>query len=53
MSALILVIVGALTLVLAGVLLWALRTIGKLKSTISLLQGAVFLPRPARRLAKL
>jgi hypothetical protein len=53
-STIVLIIVGALTLVLAGVLLWALRTIRKHKSTISLLQGAVTSPEARREaLAKL
>jgi hypothetical protein len=47
-------IVGALTVVLAGVLIWALRTIRKHRSTVSLLQGAVASPEARREaLAKL
>ncbi|HEY6175626.1 MAG TPA: hypothetical protein VIX73_14305, partial [Kofleriaceae bacterium] len=47
-------IVGALTLVLIGVMLWALRTIRKHRSTVSLLQGAVASPEARRdALAKL
>ncbi|HET9623045.1 MAG TPA: hypothetical protein VFP84_16850 [Kofleriaceae bacterium] len=47
-------VVGALTLVLIGVLLWAMRTIRKHKSTISLLQGAISSPEARRdALAKL
>ena len=47
-------VVGALTLVLIGVLVWAMRTIKKHKSTISLLQGAVASPEARREaLAKL
>jgi type II secretory pathway pseudopilin PulG len=50
----VLVIVGVLTAVLAGVLLWALRTIRKHKSTVSLLQGAIASPEARRdALAKL
>jgi hypothetical protein len=53
-STILLIIVGALTLVLIGVLLWALRTIRKHKSTISLLQGAVASPEARKdALAKL
>src|SRR5262245_44620089 len=47
-------IVGALTLVLIGVLLWALRTIRKHRSTVSLLQGAIASPEARKEaLAKL
>lgn len=53
-STVVLIVVGALTAVLIGVLLWALRTIRKHKSTISLLQGAVTSPEARREaLAKL
>ena len=53
-STVVLIVVGALTLVLAGVLLWALRTIRKHKGTISLLQGAIASPEARRdALAKL
>ena len=53
-STIVLSIVGALTLVLAGVLIWALRTIRKHRSTVSLLQGAVASPEARREaLAKL
>jgi hypothetical protein len=53
-STIVLMVVGTLTLVLIGVLLWALRTIRKHKSTISLLQGAVASPEARREaLAKL
>jgi outer membrane PBP1 activator LpoA protein len=47
-------VAGALTVLLAGVLLWALRTIRKHRSTVSLLQGAVASPEARREaLAKL
>lgn len=47
-------VVGGLTAVLAGVLIWALRTIRKHRSTMSLLQGAVASPEARRdALAKL
>lgn len=53
-STVVLIIVGALTLVLIGVILWALRTIRKHKGTISLLQGAIASPEARREaLAKL
>jgi len=53
-STVVLIIVGALTLLLIGVILYALRTIRKHKSTISLLQGAVASPEARREaLAKL
>jgi type II secretory pathway pseudopilin PulG len=53
-STVVLVIAGVLTAVLAGVLLWALRTIRKHKSTVSLLQGAIASPEARREaLAKL
>jgi hypothetical protein len=38
------IVVGTLTLVLAGVLIWALRTLKKHRNTISLLQGAAASP---------
>ena len=47
-------VVGALTLLLAGVLLYALRTIKKHRNTVSLLQGAITSPEArADALAKL
>jgi hypothetical protein len=47
-------VAGALTALLAGVLIWALRTIRKHRSTVSLLQGAVASPEARREaLAKL
>ena len=50
----VLIVVGALTLVLIGVILWALRTIRKHKGTMSLLQGAVASPEARKdALAKL
>jgi len=50
----VLIIAGVLTLVLIGVVLWALRTIRKHKSTVSLLQGAIASPEARREaLAKL
>jgi type II secretory pathway pseudopilin PulG len=53
-STIVLGIVGALTAVLIGVLLWALRTIRKHRSTVSLLQGAAASPEARREaLAKL
>jgi hypothetical protein len=53
-STVVLIIVGALTALLIGVILYALRTIRKHKSTISLLQGAVASPEARREaLAKL
>jgi type II secretory pathway pseudopilin PulG len=53
-STVVLVIAGVLTAVLAGVLLWALRTIRKHRSTVSLLQGAIASPEARREaLAKL
>lgn len=53
-STVVMIVVGALTAVLIGVVLWALRTIRKHKSTISLLQGAVASPEARRdALAKL
>jgi hypothetical protein len=49
-----LIVVGALTLVLIGAILWALRTIRKHKGTMSLLQGAVASPEARKEaLAKL
>jgi len=44
----VMLVVGALTLVLAGVMLWALRTIRKHRSTMSLLQGAAASPEARR-----
>ena len=53
-STIVLVIVSVLTAVLIGVLLWAMRTIRRHKSTISLLQGAMDSPEARREaLAKL
>jgi hypothetical protein len=53
-STVVLIIAGVLTAVLAGVLWWALRTIRKHKSTVSLLQGAIASPEARRdALAKL
>jgi type II secretory pathway pseudopilin PulG len=53
-STVVLIIVGVLTAVLIGVILWALRTIRKHRSTISLLQGATTSPEARRAaLAKL
>ena len=53
-STVVLIVVGALTVVLIGVLLWALRTIRKHKGTMSLLQGAIASPEARREaLAKL
>jgi hypothetical protein len=53
-STVVLIIVGALTLLLIGVILWALRTIKKHRGTISLLQGAIASPEARRdALAKL
>lgn len=53
-NAIVLIIAGVLTVVLAGVLLWAFRTIRKHKSTMSLLQGAITSPEARRdALAKL
>jgi hypothetical protein len=53
-STVVLVVVGTLTAVLAGVLLYALRTIRKHKSTVSLLQGAIASPEARKEaLAKL
>ena len=50
----VLIIVGTLTAVLIGVLFWAMRTIRKHRSTVSLLQGAVASPEARRdALAKL
>ena len=42
------IVVGVLTAVLAGVMLWALRTIRKHRSTVSLLQGAASSPEARR-----
>lgn len=53
-STILLSVVGGLTIVLIVVLLWALRTIRKHKSTISLLQGAITSPEARKEaLAKL
>jgi type II secretory pathway pseudopilin PulG len=53
-STVVLIVVGVLTAVLIGVLLWALRTIRKHKGTMSLLQGAIASPEARREaLAKL
>jgi len=53
-STVFLIIIGALTAVLIGVLLWALRTIRKHQSTMSLLQNAITSPEARREaLAKL
>jgi len=53
-STVVLIVVGVLTLVVIGVLLWALRTIRKHKSTMSILQGAITSPEARREaLAKL
>jgi hypothetical protein len=53
-STVVLIVVGALTALLAGVVLYALRTIRKHKNTMSLLQGAVASPEARRdALAKL
>ena len=50
----VLIVVGVLTLVLIGAILWALRTIRKHKGTMSLLQGAVASPEARKEaLAKL
>jgi type II secretory pathway pseudopilin PulG len=50
----VLIVVGVLTAVLAGVLIWALRTIRKHRNTMSLLQGATVSPEARRdALAKL
>jgi hypothetical protein len=47
-NTIVLSVVGALTLLLIGVLVWALRTIKKHKSTLSLLQGATASPEARR-----
>ncbi len=53
-NTIVLIVAGVLTALLAGVLLWALRTIRKHRSTVSLLQGAVASPEARREaLAKL
>jgi len=53
-STIVLSIVGGLTIVLIGVILWALRTIRKHRATVSLLQGAASSPEARREaLAKL
>jgi hypothetical protein len=53
-STIVIAVVGALTLLLGGVIVYALRTIGKHKKTMSLLQGAVASPEARRdALAKL
>jgi hypothetical protein len=50
----VLIVVGVLTLLLIGAILWALRTIRKHKGTMSLLQGAVASPEARKdALAKL
>lgn len=50
----VLIVVGVLTAVLAGVMIWALRTIRKHRNTMSLLQGATVSPEARREaLAKL
>lgn len=50
----VLIAVGALTALLIGVIVWALRTIRKHRSTVSLLQGAAASPEARREaLAKL
>jgi hypothetical protein len=53
-NTIVLIVVGALTALLIGVLVWALRTIRRHRSTVSLLQGAVASPEARREaLAKL
>lgn len=53
-NTIVLIVAGLLTALLAGVLIWALRTISKHRSTVSLLQGAVASPEARREaLAKL
>jgi type II secretory pathway pseudopilin PulG len=53
-STVVLSIVGVLTAVLIGVLIWAFRTIRKHKTTMSLMQGAIASPEARREaLAKL
>jgi hypothetical protein len=53
-STIFLSVVGGLTAVLIGVLIWALRTIRKHKGTMSMLQGAIASPEARREaLAKL
>jgi len=53
-SPIVLSVVGVLTAVMIGVLLWALRTIRKHRSTVSLLQGSMASPEARRdALAKL
>jgi hypothetical protein len=53
-NTIVIAIVGGLTVVLIGVLVWALRTIRKHRSTVSLLQGATASPEARREaLAKL
>jgi hypothetical protein len=53
-NTIVMIVAGALTALLAGVLIWALRTIRKHRSTVSLLQGAVASPEARREaLAKL
>lgn len=50
----VLIVVGALTALLIGVLVWALRTIRKHRNTVSLLQGSMASPEARRdALAKL
>lgn len=53
-NTIVMIVAGVLTALLAGVLIWALRMIGKHRSTVSLLQGAVASPEARREaLAKL
>jgi hypothetical protein len=53
-STIVQIVVGTLTAVLAGVMVWALRTIRKHRGTMSLLQGAAASPEARREaLAKL
>jgi hypothetical protein len=53
-NTIVLIVAGVLTALLIGVLVWALRTIRKHRSTVSLLQGAVASPEARREaLAKL
>ncbi|HET7503533.1 MAG TPA: hypothetical protein VFK02_21070 [Kofleriaceae bacterium] len=53
-STIVMSIVGGLTVVIAGLLVWALRMIRKQRNTVSLLQGAVASPEARREaLAKL
>ncbi len=48
-STVLLIIVGSLTVVLAGVLLWAWRTIRKQRGVVQLLQGAVASPEARKQ----